>query len=126
MDTDFATISKDMTIAQVGEHLRKHFKDTEAANVIYVVDESGVLLDDIQVRRLVLNPPSTKISDLMDGDYVALHVSDSQETAIQKFKDYDRVVIPVVNDEDLLLGVVTIDDIMDVVEEQQTEDIQKM
>lgn len=91
-----------------------------------MIDEQGKLLDDIQTRRLVLNPPETKVSDLMDGDYVALHADETQETAIQKFKDYDRVVIPVIDDDNLLLGVVTIDDIMDVVEEQQTEDIHKM
>lgn len=125
IDTNYATISKDMTIGEAAEHLRKFHKDTEAANVIYVVDKDEKLLDDVQVRRLVLNPPEMKISQLMDGDYVSLHVNDKQEVAVQKFKDYDRVVIPVVNDENLLMGVVTVDDIMDVAEQKETEEIQK-
>jgi magnesium transporter len=125
IDTDYATISKDMTVAEAGRHLRENHKDTEAANVIYVVDEDGKLLDDIQVRRLVLNEPDTKITELMDGDFVALNISDDQDVAIQRFKDYDRVVIPVINDENILLGVITVDDIMDVVEQKETEEIQK-
>lgn len=125
IDTDYATIFQDMTVAEASQHLRENHKDTEAANVIYVVDEKGKLIDDIQVRRLVLNAPEMKISDIMDGDFVSLNISDTQETAIQKFKDYDRVVIPVVNEGNMLLGVITIDDIMDVVEQKETEEIQK-
>lgn len=125
IDTQFATISQDMTIAEAGVHLRKYHKDTEAANVIYVVDKDGKLLDDIQARRLVLNAPDTKILDIMDHNFVYLNASDTQETAVHKFKDFDRVVIPVTNDENLLLGVITIDDIMDVAEQLETADIQK-
>ncbi|MCK9480934.1 MAG: magnesium transporter [Bacteroidia bacterium] len=125
IDTDYAAITQDMTIAEASAFLRKNFKDSEAANVIYVIDNEGKLLDDIQVRRLVLNAPNKKITDLMDGNFVSLLISDTQEIAIQKFKDYDRVVIPVVNDDNLLLGVVTIDDIMDVAEQKETEKIQK-
>lgn len=125
INTDYATISKNMTISEAGVHLREFHKDNEAANVIYVIDEEGHLLDDIQVRRLVLNEPDKRISDLMDGDYVSLKISDSEETAVQKFKDYDRVVMPVTDDDNILLGVITIDDIMDVAEQIETEDIQK-
>lgn len=125
VDTNYATIDKEMTVQEASEYVRKNFKDTEAVNVIYVVDKEGKLLDDIQVRRLVLNPPEAKISDLMDGDYIALHISDTKETAIERFMDYDRVVIPVVNNDNYLLGVVTVDDIMDVAERKGTRDIQK-
>ena len=125
VDTNYATISQDMSVGEASEYVRKNFKDTEAVNVIYVVDKEGKLLDDIQVRRLVLNPPEIMISDLMDRDYVALHISDTKETAVERFMDYDRVVIPVTNDENYLLGVVTVDDIMDVAERKETRDIQK-
>ncbi|MCO6495317.1 MAG: magnesium transporter [Bacteroidetes bacterium] len=125
IDTDYAAITQDMTISEASIFLRKNFKDSEAANVIYVIDKEGKLLDDIQVRRLVLNPPEMKITELMDGNFVSLHISDTQENAIQKFKDYDRVVIPVVNDDNILLGVVTVDDILDVAEQKETEKIQK-
>ncbi len=125
IDTDYAAITQDMTIAEASAFLRKNFKDSEASNVIYVIDNEGKLVDDIQVRRLVLNPPEMKITELMDKNFVSLHINDTQEHAIQKFKDYDRVVIPVVNDNNILLGVVTVDDIMDVAEQKETEKIQK-
>lgn len=125
IDTDFATISKDMTIAEASKHLREYHKDTEAANVIYVVDADGKLIDDIQVRRLVLNDPGMRIADIMDGNFVTLNVSDTKETAIDKFKQYDRVVMPVVNNDNTLLGVITVDDVMDVAEQKNTAEIQK-
>lgn len=125
VDTNYATISKDMTVEEASTYIRNNFKDTEAANVIYVVDQDGKLLDDIQVRRLVMNPPETPISELMDGDYVALHIEDTKEVAVERFMDYDRVVIPVIDHQNYLLGVITVDDIMDVAERKETKDIQK-
>ncbi len=125
VDTNYATISKEMNIGEASEYVRSRFKDTEALNVIYVVESNGKLLDDIQVRRLVLNPPEMRIADLMDGDFVSLNISDTKSTAVEKFMEYDRVVIPVVDDENYLLGVVTVDDIMDVAERQETKGIQK-
>lgn len=125
VDTNYATISKDMSVGEASEYVRKNFKDTEAVNVIYVVDKNGKLLDDIQVRRLVLNSPEVRISDLMDGDFIALNITDNKETAIEKFMDYDRVVIPVVDDENYLMGVLTVDDIMDVAVQKETKGLQK-
>lgn len=126
VDTNYATISKGMSVGEASKYVRENFKDSEAINVIYVVDEDGKLLDDIQVRRLVLNPPETMIADLMDGDYIALQMDDSKEKAVEVFMDYDRVVIPVVNEENYLMGVVTVDDIMDVAERQETKDMHKI
>lgn len=125
VNEDFATIYKYMTVAEASEHLRKYHIDSEAANVVYVIDEDGKLLDDIQIRRLVMNEPERPVSDLMDGDYISLNIKDSVDDAIDKFMDYDRVVIPVVNDTHILVGVVTVDDIMDEFEARETEDIQK-
>jgi len=125
IDTDFATISEEMTVAEASSHLRELHKDTDAVNVIYVVDEQGKLIDDIQVRQLVLNSPKKKITAIMDGNYVALNVNDTKETAIRKFTEYDRVVMPVINNDNMLLGVITVDDIMDLAEQKNTADIQK-
>ena len=125
IDTDFATVYESMSIEEAGEYLRRNFKDSVAVNVIYVIDENGKLIDDIQVRRLVLNEPRTSIKDLMDGDFVYLNVSDSIEKAIHKFKEYDRVVMPVTNEDMVLIGVVTVDDIMDAAEDIETEGMQK-
>jgi magnesium transporter len=125
VNTEFATISEDMTIEKASEHLRNHHIDSETANVIYVVDDAGKLIDDIPVRRLVLNTPEKHISEIMDGYCVKLDIDDSAEEAVDKFREYDRIVLPVTNSDNLLLGVVTIDDVMDVQEQRDTKEMQK-
>ena len=125
INTDFVTIDKEMNIEEARLHLLKFHKDTETANVIYVVDKEGKLIDDVPVRRLVLNGPEKKIESILDGYCTSLKINDSKGSAIQKFKEYDRVVLPVTNDENILLGVVTIDDVMDVAEQRDTAEIQK-
>jgi len=124
INTDFATIDTEMTIADACEHLRKYHKDTEAANDIYVVGKDGKLIDDVPVRRLVLNDPQKKIEDILDGYCATLKITDSKELAVSMFKEYDRVVLPVVNNENVLLGVLTIDDVLDVVEARNTKEMQ--
>ena len=125
INTDFVTIDRGMNVEEARNHLLKYHKDTETANVIYIVDKEGKLIDDVPVRRLILNGPSTKIEDILDGYCTSLKINDSKGSAIQKFKEYDRVVLPVTNDENILLGVVTIDDVMDVAEQRETAEIQK-
>ena len=125
INTDFATIDRGMTIAAATEHLRKYHKDTEAANVIYVVDKKGRLIDDIPVRRLVLTDPAKKIEEILDGYCVSLKMTDSKEEAVSRFKEYDRVALPVTNDDNILLGVITVDDVLDVAEQEETAAIQK-
>ena len=125
VNTQFATISADMTIAEATEHLRKNHADSDTANVIYVVDSTGKLLDDIPVRRLVLNEPTKLVRDIMDGVCLQLQMADSTDEAIAKFKEYDRTVLPVVNNEDILLGVVTVDDVIDVAEQSNTREMQR-
>jgi magnesium transporter len=125
INTNFTTVRKEWTIAQAMEHLRRFYEDTPAANVIFVVDSNGKLIDDIPIRRLVLNEPNKKIEEIMDGFYVKLDILDKIDTAIQKFKEYDRVALPVTNSENVLLGVVTVDDVIDEAEEKDTKEIQQ-
>jgi magnesium transporter len=125
INTQFATLKKDMTIAQANEYLSRNQPDTETANVIYVVDETGKLIDDIPVRRLVLNDPQKKIEEIMDHFCIQLNINDSKEDAIEKFKEYDRTVLPVTNEENVLMGVVTIDDVLDEEEKRNTREMQK-
>ena len=125
LNTDFATVSKEFTIAEACSHLRKSHADNETANVIYVVDEEGKLIDDIPIRRLVLNEPTNTVADIMDGFVVQLNINDTKEQAIEKFKEYDRVVLPVTNANNVLLGVITVDDVLDIVEQKDTAAIQK-
>ncbi len=124
INTDFATIDTEVTIAEASEHLRKYHNDTETANVIYVVDKEGKLIDDIPVRRFVLNDPNKKVSEILDGFCVTLKMNDTKEDAISKFKEYDRNVLPVTNAENILLGVLTVDDVLDIAEQRDTKEIQ--
>ena len=125
IDTDFATINKEMTIAEACEHMRKHHKDTEASNDIYVVDDHEKLIDDVPVRRLVLNEPQKRIEEILDGFCPSLNMTDTKEHAVIMFKEYDRVVLPVINNDNTLMGVLTVDDVLDVVEAKDTKEIQK-
>ena len=125
INTEYATLKKDMTIAAALEYLRKHQPDTETANVVYVVDDRGRLIEDIPLRRLVLNDPAKKVEEVMDKFCLKLDIDDTKETAIEKFKQYDRTVLPVTNKEDVLMGVITIDDIMDEEEKLATKEIQR-
>ena len=125
INTTFTTVRKEWTIGQAIEHLRRFYSDTPAANVIFVVDSGGKLIDDIPIRRLVLNEHSKKIEDIMDGFYVKLEIQDSIEDAIQKFKEYDRVALPVTNSNNIVMGVVTVDDVIDEAEEKDTKEMQQ-
>ncbi len=124
INTEFATISTQLTIAEASEHLRKNHQDTETANVIYVIDDEGKLIDDIPMRRFVLNDPTKKIADILDGFCVSLKMTDTKEDAVSKFKEYDRVVLPVTNADNVLLGVLTVDDVLDAAEQRDTKEIQ--
>ena len=94
--------------------------------MIYVVDDRGKLIDDIRIREFLLKPLEMKVSDLMDENFIALNVTDSQEEAVNVFRKYDRAALPVVDSAGVLVGIVTIDDMLDVAEEEATEDIQKL
>ncbi len=125
MTTEYVAVRPDDTIEQAFAHIRKYGKDSETLNVIYVVDNNWKLIDDIKIKEILLASPQQHINELMDTRFVALNAFDDQETAIKTFQDYDRVALPVVNSEGILIGIITIDDIMDVVEEESTEDFQK-
>lgn len=125
MTPEYVAVKSNNTIEQALEHIRIFGRNSETLDVIYIVDNNWKLLDDIRIKEIILAHPEQKIEDLMDNRYVALNVMEDQETAIKQFKDYDRVVLPVVNNEGVLLGIVTIDDMMDVVEEESTEDFHK-
>ncbi|NWG27634.1 MAG: magnesium transporter, partial [Ignavibacteriaceae bacterium] len=101
-------------------------EDKETLNVIYVVDDKGKLIDDIRIREIILSPLERNISDLMDENFTALNVHDDQEAAVELFKKYDRVALPVIDNHGILIGIVTVDDVLDVAEEEATEDIQKI
>jgi magnesium transporter len=125
INTEFVTLKKEMTIADAMAHLRKYHEDSETANVVYIVDGEGKLVDDVPIRRLVLNDPEKKVAEIMDGFYVKLNINDSKDTAIDIFKQYDRAALPVTGDNNVLLGVITVDDVLDVEEEKNTKEMQR-
>src|SRR5438067_7390806 len=126
MTPDFIAVHDDWTIKEVLDHIREFGRDSETLNVIYVVDERGKLIDDLRMREFLLRPFEAKVSDFRDRAFIALKVNDSQEEALNAFRRYDRVALPVVDSNGVLVGIVTSDDMLDVAEEEATEDIQKL
>jgi len=126
MTPDYIAIKKNWTVAETLDYVRKNGEDKETLSVIYVIDEKGKLIDDIKIREIILSALDKKIIDLMDENFIALNVHDDQEQAVEVFKKYDRVVLPVIDNHGVLIGIVTIDDVFDVAEEEATEDIQKI
>ena len=125
MTPDLISVGADWTVREVLDYVREHGQDSETINVIYVVNDRGKLLDDVRIREFLLKPLETKVSDLMDENFTVLNVTDSQEEAVNIFRKYDRTALPVVDSNGVLVGLVTIDDMLDVAEEEATEDIQK-
>ena len=126
MTPDYVYVYPHYTVAQVLDNIRKYGKNSETIDVIYIIDEKGGLIDDIRIRDLLLAKPDDIIAEIIDGRFVALNVYDDQEHASQVFKMNNRTAIPVVDDNDVLLGIVTIDDILWVTNEEFSEDMQKM
>jgi len=119
-------VREDWTVQQVLDYIREHGQDSETLNVIYVVDDRGKLVDDIRMREFLLQPLTSTVRDLMQKTFVALNVTDSQQEALNIFRKYDRTALPVTDSSGVLVGIVTIDDMLDVAEAEATEDIQKL
>jgi magnesium transporter len=126
MTPDYIAVREEWSVKQVLDYIREYGKDSETIDVIYVVDEKGKLIDDFRIREFLLVATDTMVHTLMDDRFVALHVNDEQEEAIQIFRMENRVALPVVDDEGILLGIVTIDDMLWIANEEHTEDIQKI
>jgi len=126
MTPDLIAVNAEWTVREVLDFVRENGRDSETINVIYVVDDRGKLIDDLRIREFLLTPLEKKVSELMDENFIALTVTDSQEDALNVFRRYDRSALPVVDSLGVLVGLVTTDDMLDVAEEEATEDIQKI
>src|SRR5919204_1810401 len=126
MTPDFIAVHEDWTVQQVLDFIREFGRDSETLNFIYVVDERSRLIDDVRMREFLLRPLHARVSEIRDKSFVALKVNDSQEEALNVFRKYDRAALPVVDSNNVLVGIVTSDDMLDVAEEEATEDIQKI
>src|SRR6266480_3397508 len=125
MTPDFIAVREDWTVQQVLDYIREHGRDSETLNFVYVVDDRGKLIDDVRMREFLLRPLTAKVSEIRDQTFGALNVTDSQQDALNVFRKYDRAALPVVDSNGVLVGIVTADDMLDVAEEEATEDIQK-
>jgi magnesium transporter len=125
MTPEYVAIKPYYTVAEALMHIRKFGHDSETLNVIYVVDDQWKLIDDIRIKELILAHPEQIIADITDNRFVALNAYDDQELAVKVFQDHDRIALPVLDTAGTLLGIITFDDVMDVAEEESTEDFQK-
>ena len=121
----YIQVKSHWTVAQTYQAIRRFGKKAETLNFIYVVDDNLKLIDDIKIGKFLLADNDIKVEKLMDYDFVSLKSTMSKEDAIQMFEKYDREALPVTTENGVLLGIVTIDDILDTIEERDTEDIQK-
>ncbi len=126
MTPEYVAIQQIWTVMEVFAHLRKTAQKRESMNQLYVVDSKGVLVDYVRLRNLVVAPPQMSVLELLENQPLFLHASDDQETAIATFKKYDVTMLPVVDSKGVLVGVVTVDDVLDLAEKEATEDIQKL
>jgi magnesium transporter len=125
MTPDFIAVREDWIVQEVLDYIRAYGRDSETLNVIYVVDDGGKLIDDIRMREFLLRPLTSPVRDLMQKTFITLNVTDSQRDALNIFRKYDRSVLPVIDSTGVLLGIVTVDDMLDVAEQEATEEFQK-
>jgi len=126
MTPEYVAVNPDWTVQHVLDYVRQHGKDKETINVIYIIDDDGNLLDDIRIREFLLVPTDKKVRDLMDNKFNSLKVTDDEETAIQEFRKNNRVALPVTDEAGIMIGIVTIDDVLRLAVEEETENIHKI
>jgi len=126
MTPDYLAVNKNMTVSDVLDFIRKNGKNSETIDVIYILDDKGVLLDDLRIRELLIAPPDTLIENLMDERLIYLDADAPQEDAIKIFKMNNRVALPVIDKNRILLGIVTIDDVLWIADEEYSEDMQRI
>ena len=126
MTVEFIDLNTNMTVADAIERIRKIGMDSETVEICYVLNPKRLLLGTVALRYLILNEPDARIEDIMHEDVVSCSTSTDQEKVVQIFRRYDFTALPVVDKENRMVGIITIDDVMDVIEEETTEDMDKM
>ena len=126
MTPEYIAVHREWSIQHVLDYIRTNGEKSETLDVIYIVDEKGYLIDDVRVGEILLADTDTSVSELLDGKFTALIVTDDEESAINAFSRSNRVALPVTNHGGLLLGIITVDDILALAKREDTEDIQKL
>lgn len=125
MTPDYVAVRRQWTINQALAHIRARGRGSETINVVYVVDEGWKLLDAIELRRFIFAEPEETVESIMDGRFVSVRASDDREEAVRVMQRYDLDVLPVVDSDGVLVGIVTADDVLDVAQEEATEDFHR-
>jgi magnesium transporter len=126
MSPRYVTIRPEMTAQNALDHIRRTGRHKETLNVVYIVDASGMLVEDMRLSSLVLADPGTKVIDIDDPPLVFVEAHEDREEVLKMFEKYDRIALPVTDSMGHMLGVITVDDVLDVAEQEATEDIQKL
>lgn len=125
MTTDYIAVGKNLTAYKAIESLRKDAEDAETVYYVYVVDENEKLVGVMSLRELILASPNKKVEDIMNDNLIKVYVDEDQEDVARKVSKYDLLAIPVTDGNKILKGIITVDDVIDVIEEEATEDILK-
>ncbi|NCN04511.1 MAG: magnesium transporter [Spirochaetales bacterium] len=126
MSPDYLSVRPSWTLAECMVHFRKYGNESETMDVVYVTETTGLLVDALPLRIFVTGDPEVRVEDLMDRSYVKLSAYADQEEAVKLMTKYSRVALPVVDSTGILLGIVTVDDALEIAEEEATEDIQRL
>src|SRR5579871_5412245 len=126
MTPDYVAISKTDTVQQVLDIIKQRGRATETLNFLFVVDEQGVLIDDINIKDFLVVEPTTIVEQIMDNQFICLRVNDAQKEVIRVFRNNSRFALPVTDDNGVLLGIVTLDDVLRLSEKEDTREIQKI
>jgi magnesium transporter len=126
MTPHYVAVHPEETIEQALNHIRAHGRDSETINLVYVVDADWHLLDDLELRKFILAPADATVADLMDRSFVSVAATANRHTAVRLIRKYDKVALPVVDSEGVLLGIVTVDDVLDIAEQEATEDFHRV
>ena len=126
MTIEYVDLKKEMTVDQAIEHIKLTGIDKETINTCYVIDANRKLEGVVSIRKLILSNGTDLLADIMNDDAIYIHTMDDQENTAMLFKKYDLLAMPVVDNERRLVGIITVDDIVDIIEQENTEDLQKM
>jgi len=126
MTIEYVDLKKEMTVAQALQYIKRIGIDKRTINTCFVMDQSRILEGRISLRRLILSDETEIIKDIMDTEGVSVNTHDDQEEVAALFRKYDYYVMPVVDKENRLVGIITVDDVLDVIDQEATEDIQRM
>jgi len=125
MTPNYVQVKEHYTVKEVLAHIKKYGKKAETLNYIFIVDGKNRLIDDLKIGEILLADKHTTMGELMDHNFVSIKTTSPIEEALEVFDKYDRAAIPIITENDVLVGIVTFDDILDQVKMRDTEDIQK-